>query len=494
MNQPPRDDRGYGGRSDDRGGRGYQGRDDRGYQGRDDRGDRGGRNARADRSRLDEPRLIAFETIRAVSRNDAYANLALPALLRDRRVGGLDAAFATELTYGTLRSLGTLDKIIERVTDREPDPEVLDALRMGAYQLLYTRVAPHAAVDTTVTLVRDAANEGAAKFANAVLRRIAERDLDAWLSEIAPGDSLADLAVRTGHPEWIVRAFMEALGGDQAEAERALAADNERPPVHLAARPGRISQEELVEITGGEPGRWSPYAVYLPSGDPGALHAVRVGQAHVQDEGSQLVATAVANVPVEGRDDRWLDLCAGPGGKAGLLGSIAAGRQADVLAVEVTEHRAHLVEKATRGLPVWVKHADGRTVGEDPDLVEEGFDRVLVDAPCTGLGALRRRPEARWRRQPSDLPALGKLQRELLAAALRAVRPGGVVGYVTCSPHVTETRMTVLETLRRSPVPAELLDAREWLPGDLPHLGEMVQLWPHRHGTDAMFLAILRRR
>jgi 16S rRNA (cytosine967-C5)-methyltransferase len=233
----------------------------------------------------------------------------------------------------------------------------------------------------------------------------------------------------------------------------------------------------------------------MPGGDPGLVPAIRQGLAHVQDEGSQLVAAALINVPLDGQDDRWLDLCAGPGGKAGLLGALAAQRGADVLAVEVSEHRAGLVDQATRGLPVYVRHADGRSVGDDEDLVEAGFDRVLVDAPCTGLGALRRRPEARWRRQPSDLPPLTRLQRELVAAALRAVRPGGVVGYVTCSPHVAETRMTVMETLRRSSVPAELLDAREFLPKGMPGLGDgpTVQLWPHRHGTDAMFLAILRR-
>ncbi len=232
--------------------------------------------------------------------------------------------------------------------------------------------------------------------------------------------------------------------------------------------------------------------MHLDGGDPGAVKAVADGRAGVQDEGSQLCANALASAPLTGEDSRWLDLCAGPGGKAALLGALASQRGATVTAVEVSEHRAKLVERSVAGLPVTVLNADGRDVGEHPTLPEGGFDRVLVDAPCTGLGALRRRPEARWRRQPGDMPALTKLQRELLTSALRAVRPGGLVAYVTCSPHLAETKLTVADAVRRTG--SEQLDARELFPG-VPHLGNgpSVQLWPHRHATDAMFFALLRR-
>jgi 16S rRNA (cytosine967-C5)-methyltransferase len=208
----------------------------------------------------------------------------------------------------------------------------------------------------------------------------------------------------------------------------------------------------------------------------------------VQDEGSQLVALALTRVPLDGPDARWLDLCAGPGGKSALLGGLAAMDDATVDAVELQEHRAELVRRAVDGLPVSVHVADGRAA----PLSDAAVDRVLLDAPCTGLGALRRRPEARWRRRPEDVPGLARLQRELLAAALRHVRPGGVVAYVTCSPHLSETVGVVGGVARRAG--AELLDARPHLPG-VPDLGDgpTVQLWPHRHGTDAMFLALLRR-
>jgi 16S rRNA (cytosine967-C5)-methyltransferase len=296
--------------------------------------------------------------------------------------------------------------------------------------------------------------------------------------------------VAYNHPEWIVRAFRDALGGDLEETLRALIADNERPEVHLCARPGLIDPADLADAVGGTPSAFSPYGVYLTEGSPGDLPPIQDGRAHVQDEGSQLVALALVDAPLEGSDEHWLDLCAGPGGKAGLLAAIAAQRGAHVTAVEVAEQRANMVANAVRGLPATVLVEDGREVGPVGH-----YDRVLVDAPCSGLGSLRRRPESRWRKQPSDLPPLTKLQRELLSAALRAVRPGGLVAYVTCSPHLVETQMSVRETLRRSDFAAELIDARPMLPAGMPGLGEgpTVQLWPHRHGTDAMFLAIIRR-
>nr|WP_239153752.1 transcription antitermination factor NusB [Virgisporangium aliadipatigenens] len=452
-------------------------------------GRRGGRDGgRGPRPTVDPARWAAYEAVGAVHRDDAYANLVLPRILAHYDVHGRDAAFTTELTYGTLRLLGTLDAVIahaaERAVDRI-DPPARDALRLGAYQLLRMRVPAHAAVSTTVDLVRAVA-PGAAGFANAVLRKIGSRDWDGWTAALAPADEVERLGLAHAHPPWVVRAFAEALG--ESPVEPALAADNVAATVHLCARPGRITAAALAERTGGEVGRYGPFAVYLPSGAPGEVPALAQGLAHVQDEGSQLVANALVDAPLDGPDERWLDLCAGPGGKAALLGALAAVRGARVTAVEVAPHRAALVEKATRGLPVEVRADDGREI-------EGTFDRVLVDAPCTGLGALRRRPEARWRRQPSDLPPLTKLQRELLGAALRVVRPGGLVAYVTCSPHVAETRVTVTETCRRSAVECDFVDVRPYLPAGMPELGggPTVQLWPHRHGTDAMFVALLRR-
>ncbi|WP_122824118.1 transcription antitermination factor NusB [Georgenia faecalis] len=469
----------------------------------------------------DPARGVAFDVLRQVDASDAYANLVLPGLLRERGLDGRDAAFATELTYGTLRGRGRYDAVLERCTRGRPlaelDPPVLDVLRLGTHQLLAMRVPSHAAVSETVSLTRDRIGTGASAFVNAVLRAVAAKEPEAWLTEIADAadpagtDEVARLSVLESHPAWITRALRGALlgmGRPASELADLLRADNANPDVTLVARPGLVTPAELAaeaRSLGAEPvpGRWAPTALVLPGGDPGSLPAVRHARAGVQDEGSQLVALALAAAPVlpdgaDPADGRWLDLCAGPGGKAALLGALAAERGATLVANEVAPHRARLVRQSVAALPrdvVDVRTGDGREIGE----TEPGrYDRVLVDAPCTGLGALRRRPEARWRRQPGDLAALGTLQRALLAAAVDATRSGGVVAYVTCSPHPAETTLVVQDVLRRRD-DVELLDAvavlQEVAREEVPGLsGPMVQLWPHLHGTDAMFLALLRKR
>lgn len=442
----------------------------------------------------DPARLVALEALRAVRERDAYANLVLPPLLKQRRVNGRDASLATELTYGTCRAQGLLDAIIAECSDRElsaVDPVLLDGLRLGTYQLLRTRIPAHAAVAATVDLVRGQAGYRLAGFANAVLRRVGEHDEQQWIERLAPDaeqDPVGHLALRHAHPRWIAQSFADTLGSTGADLGEALAADDARPEVHLTARPGEISSAELAAITGGDEAPYSPYGVHLEAGtgDPGELEPVSEGFASVQDEGSQLVALALTRVDVGEPDLRWLDLCAGPGGKANLLGALVTLDGGELDAVEQAEHRADLVRRATEGLSVNVHVADGR----DPGLAG-GYDRVLVDAPCTGLGALRRRPEARWRRQPSDVAELTALQRDLLTSAVRQTRSGGVVAYVVCSPHLPETEGVVADVVERTGV--RNLDAREFFPG-VPDLGDgpNVQLWPHLHGTDAMFCALLR--
>ena len=444
---------------------------------------------------LDPARGAAFDVLRAVSERDAYANLALPALLSERGITGRDAAFATELTYGTCRTRGLLDAIIASAAGRpidQIDSVLLDLLRLGTYQLLRTNVAGHAAVSTTVEQAGLEFDSVRAGFVNGVLRTISKRDEESWAAELAPSaatDPIGHGAFVHAHPRWIAQTFADALGADAGELDAALAADDARPAVHLAARPGVLTAEELAQSVGGVVGRYSPYAVYLGSGDPGRLAPIRDSRALVQDEGSQLVARALTLAPLEGTDGgRWLDLCAGPGGKTALIAAIAAQQGATVTAIEPNPRRAEMVDHNTRGLTVDVLRVDGRA----PSLPADSFDRVLVDAPCTGLGALRRRPEARWLRTPADVPELAKLQRELLASAIALTRPGGVVLYATCSPHLVETVGVVSDALRRYPVTA--LDTPTlFAPVDNLGPGPYVQLWPHRHGTDAMFAAALRK-
>lgn len=458
--------------------------------------------------RADPARLVAFEVLQAVATEDAYANLVLPASIRKHKLDRRDAGFATELTYGALRGQGTYDAVLARCVDRpltELEPAVLDALRLGAHQLLAMRVPAHAALDQTVGLVRAVIGAGPSSLVNAVLRKVTTRDLDEWIEELVAGisDPTEIASLKYSHPQWIVRALRQALvahGRDAAEIDALLAADNAAPLVHLVALPGFADVAELLE-QGAEAGRLAPGSAYYSGGDVSRLPGVAAGTVRVQDTGSQLVARALAAVEIgssTGTREQWLDLCAGPGGKTALLASVGQEASVHVTAIEPVPHRAQLVRQALRVLPedTWtVRTGDGREVGrEQPNM----YHRVLVDAPCTGLGALRRRPESRWRRRPADLVSLAPLQRELLGSALDAVAPGGVVAYVTCSPHHAETEAVVDDCLRKREG-FEVLDAGAALdavsvggPLEAGH-GRGAQLWPHVHGTDAMYLALIRK-
>ena len=298
------------------------------------------------RTALDASRRAAFQALLDVEIDDAYLNLALPKVLEAQSLGGVDAAFATELAYGTARMRGTYDAILAMLVAGglgALQPQVLVALRLGVHQELGMRVPSHAAVGTSVELVRESVGERPVRMVNAVLRKVGSAGLDAWLGDVAPSltdDPIGGLAVMTSHPTWVVTAFREALqAGEElavdsdveiSRAKQALDADNVPPQVSLAVRPGLQSVDDLV-AAGCERGRWSPFAATLPSGDPSSLEAVRSGRAGVQDEGSQLAALALARAPVEGADARWLDLCAGPGGKSALLRGLANERGAALL-------------------------------------------------------------------------------------------------------------------------------------------------------------------
>jgi 16S rRNA (cytosine967-C5)-methyltransferase len=451
-----------------------------------------------------QARRAALDALGAVHGRDAYANLVLPGLLRRYRLSDADAARATDLTYGTLRGTGTFDAVIEACSNRplaRIDLLVLDALRLGVYQLLATRVPAHAAVSTTVDLVRATSGSGAARFANAVLRQVAEHDLDGWVDELS-GDA-ADprdvAALRHQHPRWVVDALADALGQDEHRLMSVLAADNVPARVTLAAIPGSSTVADLL-AAGAQPGRWASTAAVLPGGNPAALAAVRSGHARVQDEGSQLVTLALAGAPVPGDtgDQRWLDMCSGPGGKATLLAGLASSRALQdgpphVLAAEIHEHRARLVRSALASAGLLGTAGVIRTDATQAPWAASSFSRVLLDAPCTGLGAVRRRPESRWRRTPGDLDRLVPLQRALLHRAIDSAVDRGVVAYVTCSPHPAET-VEVVERVVASRDDVVVEDASALLP-DIPDAtrGAYLQLWPDLHGTDAMFMALLRR-
>ncbi len=448
-----------------------------------------------------DSRRVAYETIRAVNESDAYANLLLPRAIARSGMGTADAALTTELTYGTLRRQGTYDAVIRIAADRsiqEIDPAVLDVLRLGVHQLLSTRVASHAAVHESVELARSAGSRGAPGFVNAVLRRVSRDTPGEWMERVAASARSDDerLGLVFSHPVWVVRAFRRALAaeGRADELEALLTADNASPRVTMAALPGLAQIPEDARHT-----PYSPLGFRLGGGDPERLVTESGGTLRVQDEGSQLAALALTRASPVAPGERWLDLCAGPGGKTAVLAAEALLHAARLEANEVSHARAGLVRQAIAGVPldVPVSEEDGRLRAG-----EGRYDRILVDAPCTGLGALRRRPEARWRKSPADVPELTQLQGELLRAAIGGLRAGGIVAYVTCSPHLAETAGVVGEVLRDVGSGIEELDAREVLrsvsasdPG-LPAQNDgsgRAQLWPHRHNTDAMSITLLRR-
>ena len=446
-------------------------------------------------------RMVAFEVLMAVTEDDAYANLSLPARIKSAGLSSADAGLATELTYGTLRMQGFYDRVISNAAARDIDTidvVVLNILRLGVHQLLNMRVAQHAAVDESVNLAEHVASLGAVGFVNAVLRRTSRHDLEDWQDFVTRDITNADerLAIIYSHPIWIVRALRGALDaeGRADELKALLAADNINPAVTLVELPGFVDTDDDVE---GIPTTFSNVGMSLNTGgDPARFARVREGIVRVQDEGSQLAALTLSRHHEIQPGEKWLDMCAGPGGKAALLAAEAQLGGAILLANEVIPARAELVRHALEVFPgVEVSVSDGGDFGsQEPNT----FDRILLDAPCTGLGALRRRPEARWRKAPRDVAELGTLQAKLLQSAIEALKPGGLLAYVTCSPHLAETRAIVEGALRKNSRVTEL-DAKKALKEismaeiDLAGDGLSAQLWPHRHNTDAMFISLLTK-
>lgn len=448
-----------------------------------------------------QARRMAIETLLAVDLDDAYANIYLPKLLNNAKLEPREAAYATELTYGTCRLTGRYDAIVRELTGArsvsEFDAPVRAILRIAIHDMLQLKTPPHAAVDQAVEATRHYVGERATGFVNGVLRAVEDTPLAAWREKIITGKD--GISHWYSHPQWLVRELSSALAARErptTEVVALLHANNQPPLIDLAVRRG--DQGALMaEVP--FPLRKTPYSpvgLQMKFGNPGRIREVRRGAVAVQDEASQLMALLAAHAPVEGRDTNWLDMCAAPGGKAGLLAAEAAKRGAKLRANDVAAHRVKLIESTLAPLfsDVDITCEDGRMIGN----AQPGhYDRILLDAPCTGAGALRRRPEARWRKRASDIKELTGLQRELLESAAKALRPGGILTYVTCSPLVQETLAQVSYAEKR--LGLTRVDASGLIDevsasalGNQPSDGT-VQTWPHLHDTDAMFAAVFRK-
>ena len=435
-------------------------------------------------------RLLAFDLVSQVNRNGAFANLRLPELLSESDLDLRDRSFVTELAYGTLRMQGKHDFAISLKADRpinELDEKIVDLLRLGIHQIFEMRVPIHAAVGETVEVARAVAGESKASYVNALLRSISV-DLD--LYEAVKSDeklpAIEKLSILYSHPTWIINAYFDQLK-DWNAVEELLRINNMPVAPHIVAWPGKSSVEEILQV-GGEKlpiGTFSVLSNSLPNDYP----AIKDKRAGIQDMGSQLVA----EIFFATKNDsplKWLDLCAGPGGKAALLHNLLLTEKPNdlFLANEPTSHRADLVAR------VVPKNKVISLDGRDSQSFGEKFDRILIDAPCSGLGALRRRPEARWRRSLNDLKELLPLQRDLIDSAYEMLNPGGIIGFATCSPLLAETKSQILDAKYRHK-DLEILDIAQFSPSGSTGVNPdgSLQLWTHLDGSDSMFMALLQK-
>lgn len=437
--------------------------------------------------RPDAPRLLAYDIISEVNQRNGYSNLLLPQALSSSTMDERDRGFTTELVYGTLRMQGLYDYIFSQISDRpwnQVDKDIVDVARMGAHQIFSMRTPLHAAVSATVDVARKQLGESKGSFINALMRKASAKEVEEWLAPVRQmSDTVARLSIEYSHPEWIVSAYFDLLQ-DAALVEAELISNNTPAQPTLVSWPGASTQDELVAL-GGVATTYSPYGARF-DGAPGSLELIRHRKAGVQDEGSQLVAEVFAKATSTAQST--LDLCAGPGGKAALLSHICEESGRDFVANEISEPRAKLVKNVIGKFGVIT--GDGREISSHGRT----FDAIIADVPCTGLGALRRRPEVRWRRTVKDLAPLLQLQMELSEAAIEVLNPGGVFGYATCSPHFAETTSQVRTILMKHPE-LTLVDVEPYLPARLEGATreEALSLWGHRHHMDSMFLAIFKK-
>lgn len=426
--------------------------------------------------RISNARHLAFEVLAEVLLNGAYSNLLLSKALSDSSLDEKDRTFATEMVYGSLRMQGLHDYYISSVSDRkleDIDLKALIVLRLGVHQLKQMRVPSHAAIYESVELAKKVAGKSTSTFVNAILRKI-----DALQFEDLPKDDgrYGNLSHEYSHPDWIISAYFDSLK-DSSEVIELLIANNAPAKPTLIAWPGLSTIDELLE-EGAVKVEGSEVAAIF-DGNPGSIPAIRERRAGVQDLGSQIVVEKFLFTFKP--DLRWLDLCAGPGGKAAYLSAYLKIHGGELVANEISSERGKLVSQVLHHGQISI--SDGRKLPKELGR----FSRILLDAPCTGIGALRRRPEVRWRRSLQDLKNLTQLQGELLDAAVKVLEPGGIIAYVTCSSHQAETKFQVGGFLKRYPQFRRLrvVDTRTDSDGDL-------QLWPHRDGCDAMFLSLLQ--
>lgn len=438
---------------------------------------------------MTNPRKVALDLLTRVEESDSYINLLLPKMLGPLKLSDADRGLVQELSYGTLRWRAQYDSFINQLTPGKVlSPRLRLCLQLGMHQLFRMRVPSHAAIHESVELVKGF-EASAAGLANAVLRNADRAGFENLLQTSLKGArGQESLALEHSHPQWVVTALKTALELDSRgdELEALLEANNQTPLVNLVALNPEAEAE--LESQGLERGEASPIG-FISHGNPEPL--LQIDGVRVQDQGSQLVALAL--LAEADRSGSWLDMCSGPGGKSAVLQAGIAPYGGKLDCLEPNPQRAELVRNALN------PNGPGRViVAPGQSAKAQSYDAILLDAPCSGLGSVRRKPESRWRKRPEQLAGLVKLQAELLEAAAQALKPNGVLVYSTCSPLVPETNAQIKAVLDAHPE-LRLENANTVLERISPKLKlnqnrKTAQLWTHLHGTDAMFIAILRKQ
>jgi len=436
-------------------------------------------------------REIALEIIHGVHKDDGYANLLLSKLLAKSSLSKRDRAFVTELVYGTLRREGTLDWILTQYSSRELSKiplQALDILRLGCYQIFYTRVAPHAICNESTELAKKFFHKGLASFTNGLMRTIVrKKDKLPWPDQ--KEDPISYISLKHSHPKWLVEMWIEDFGLE--EARRLCRADNQRPHLTIRANRLKTSRDDLIKTLSNKAvqateSKLVPESIMIAeTGEISTLPEFKEGLFFVQDESSMMVSHILA--PQEG--ETILDLCAAPGGKATHIAEMMNDR-GKIIAVDINPKRLNLVRDNVARLGIGIIETIQSDGTKLKSKIKEPIDRIIIDAPCSGLGVLARRPDARWKKDLDQIEELSILQSDLLKTAAMLIKPGGVIVYSVCTITHQEG-IEVVEGFLQSNPEFVLDDAVKYLPNALQN-GEpykWVQLLPHKHGTDGLFIA-----
>ncbi len=447
--------------------------------------------------KLDHARETALKILFEINEKGAYSNIELNKQLSGNELGELDRAFVTELVYGVVKWKLTLDKLIaanSNIRMSKLSPWILNILRLGAYQLLYmSKVPASAACNESVKLAGRYGHKASAGFVNAILRKIAREGLNNIIPDKA--DNLTEyLSVKYSYPQWLVEKYTELFSAEFAE--ELLEAGNRSPELTVRANTLRVSAGELkeqLEKEGvfAEAGRFIKEALVIKSPLPvGRLEAFKNGLFQIQDESSMLPAAVLAPEP----GDTVLDACSAPGGKAVNMAQMMQNR-GRVIARDIYEHKLRLIDEAAARLGTSIVESELRDAAEPDPMHEAYFDKVLLDAPCSGLGIVRRKPDIKWARESSDIESITSLQEKLLRNVSKAVKPGGILVYSTCTILPEENEYIVRNFIESSTDFCEDMIA-PYLPSALAmHAkGCMLQVYPNRDGIDGFFIARLKRK